>query len=60
MPRLNGKITIVTGAAMGIGREVAQLFADEGAWVIAGDVAPFGQPGGLRIDQRRLVVRHVG
>jgi NAD(P)-dependent dehydrogenase (short-subunit alcohol dehydrogenase family) len=56
MPRLNGKVAIVTGAAMGIGRSVAQLFADEGAWVVAGDVAPFPRAGDLRIEQRRLDV----
>jgi len=56
MPRLNGKIAIVTGAAMGIGRAVATRFADEGAWVIAGDVAPFGRAGDLRIDQQHLDV----
>src|SRR5436305_2793169 len=36
--RLNGKIAIVTGAASGIGRATAALFAAEGATVIAADV----------------------
>ncbi len=54
--RLNGKVAVVTGAAMGIGRAVTRRFADEGAWVVAGDVAPFGPAGDLRIDQRRLDV----
>jgi len=56
MNRLEGKVAIVTGAAMGIGAAVAKVFADEGAWVVAGDVAAFGNAGDLRIDQQRLDV----
>ncbi|MGZ8283909.1 MAG: SDR family NAD(P)-dependent oxidoreductase [Allosphingosinicella sp.] len=37
--RLQGKVAIVTGAASGIGRASAALFAREGAKVIAADVA---------------------
>jgi len=37
--RLEGKIAIVTGAASGIGKASAALFAAEGAKVIAADVA---------------------
>ena len=36
--RLEGKVVIVTGAARGQGRAEAELFAAEGAHVIAGDV----------------------
>jgi NAD(P)-dependent dehydrogenase (short-subunit alcohol dehydrogenase family) len=36
--RLEGKVCIVTGAASGIGRASAQLFADEGATVVAADL----------------------
>jgi len=38
MPRLANKVTIVTGAAHGIGRAIAERFADEGAWVLVTDV----------------------
>lgn len=38
MDRLKNKIAIVTGAAHGIGLAIAQLFAEEGAWVLIADV----------------------
>jgi NAD(P)-dependent dehydrogenase (short-subunit alcohol dehydrogenase family) len=37
--RLEGKVCIVTGAASGIGRASADLFAEEGATVVAADLA---------------------
>lgn len=37
MGKLSGKVAVVTGAASGIGRAAAQLFAAEGAKVVAAD-----------------------
>jgi len=38
MGRLQGKMAIVSGGAMGIGRATATMFAEEGASVVPGDV----------------------
>jgi 3-oxoacyl-[acyl-carrier protein] reductase len=40
MARLDGKVAIVTGGAKGLGGAMAVLFANEGAHVIAADMAP--------------------
>ncbi len=38
MPRLDGKVAVITGAASGMGRAAAELFTTEGAAVVVGDV----------------------
>ncbi|MGF6780424.1 SDR family NAD(P)-dependent oxidoreductase [Paraburkholderia sp. GAS334] len=40
MLRLSNKVAIITGAASGIGRSAAQLFAREGASVVVADIDP--------------------
>jgi NAD(P)-dependent dehydrogenase (short-subunit alcohol dehydrogenase family) len=38
MPRLAGKVALITGAGMGMGREASLLFAEHGARVVVADI----------------------
>jgi NAD(P)-dependent dehydrogenase (short-subunit alcohol dehydrogenase family) len=40
MPRLDGKVVVITGSAGGIGRHVARTYAEAGAAVVVADVKP--------------------
>src|SRR4029078_10826331 len=53
--RVQGKVALVTAAGQGIGRAIAEKFADEGAKVIATDLDP-NKLQGLRAKLRKLDV----
>jgi 3-oxoacyl-[acyl-carrier protein] reductase len=42
MAGVRNRVAVVTGAASGLGREIAQLLAREGASVVLGDIEPIG------------------
>src|SRR3954451_13853883 len=44
--RLANRVAVVTGGASGIGRAIALRFADEGAFVVVGDVRDEPREGG--------------
>lgn len=48
--RLAGKTAFITGAAQGIGRAIAEAFADEGATVVAADLRWADRPASPRIE----------
>ena len=53
--RVQGKVALITAAGQGIGRAIAEKFADEGAKVIATDLDP-NKLQGLRAKLRKLDV----
>ena len=58
MARLAGKVTIVTGAARGMGAAIARRFAEEGATVALTDVLPDVEATAQAIGPAALAYRH--
>src|SRR5438445_6527719 len=49
--RLSGRTAVVTGGASGLGRAIALRFADEGAFVVVGDVRREPREGGATTEE---------
>ncbi|WP_016746938.1 SDR family NAD(P)-dependent oxidoreductase [Rhizorhabdus wittichii] len=58
--RFRGKSVLVTGAASGIGKATVDLFADEGANVIAVDLTPTAKPEPARVGSIMTVDGNAG
>src|SRR5215203_1884485 len=54
MNRLNNKVVIITGAAMGMGMETAKLFAEEGTKIV---VADFNEEAGNAVVKEIVATR---
>ncbi len=54
--RLKDKVAIITGGNQGIGRAIVDLFAQEGATVVVGDLSEPKKPFGSNIEGMRLDV----
>src|SRR5437660_12581129 len=50
--RLSGRTAVVTGGASGLGRAIALRFADEGAFVVVGDVRREPREGGTTTEEQ--------